>query len=372
MTASTLKLGTNAALRKLLGMTVATIGETLSSLVGREIQVHGGELQMQEPDRLVATLPRASAIARGAMDKGYAGKSFMTGIELPDAITMAGLLMMTPDDVILQRREGELEGEDVEAFQELGNVLYSGFSNALRAKVGNFELRMQDHGVVETGSDPDGILGTASLVTFGFRMKVGEFPESQGFIAIDTATAERWNKGPLEPGSGEAGESGSFGQAFAAHRADDAALEKIPLAPIRGILSAFVIQTDVFRTLRLSCRRVGLELRRHGRGEIPNPAAHRDQIVVLDVPPGEERRFDWCRRIKELSESTNVVLLIHHASRARVTQAFLSRADAILGFPCQEQQLSQKLAQLAPEASSDPEPESDSEPEATPDPKESE
>lgn len=102
--------------------------------------------------------------------------------------------------------------------------------------------------------------------------------------------------------------------------------------------------------LRRSCRRVGLELRRHGRGEIPNPAAHKNEIVLLDVPPGEDRRFDWCRRIKEISDSTKVVLLILHPSRQRVTQAFLSKADVILGFPCDEQQLSQKLASLVPDA----------------------
>lgn len=356
MTATTLKQGTDTELRSLLGTAVATIGETLSSLVGRDIEVTSGELHLQEVDAIVAGLPRTVAAARGAMDKGYAGKSLLTLIELPDAIAMAGLLMMTPDDVISERRKSkQLEGEDIEAFGELGNLLYSGFSNVLREKVDNFDLRMQDHGLVEPGKDSEGILGTGTLVTFGFRMKVGEFPESQGLIAIDTDTAERWNQGPLEASSSEVKDAGID----VAARSEDASFDNISAAPICGVLSAFVIQNDVFRTLRLSCRRVGLEIRRHGRGEIPNPAAHRNQIVLLDVPPGEERRFDWCHRIKELSESTKVVLLIHHASRARVTQAFLSRADAILGFPCDEQQLSQKLEQLKPDA--EPEPETEGE-----------
>jgi hypothetical protein len=33
-----------------------------------------------------------------------------------------------------------------------------------------------------------------------------------------------------------------------------------------------------------------------------------------------------------------------------VTQAFVSKADAILGFPCDELQLSQKLGSLVPAA----------------------
>ena len=81
-----------------------------------------------------------------------------------------------------------------------------------------------------------------------------------------------------------------------------------------------------------------------------------DRIVLIDVPPGEERRFEWCKRVKELSDTTKVALLLHHPSRQRVTQAFLSRADIILGFPCEEQQLSAKLRQVmapAPSASDD-------------------
>jgi CheY-like chemotaxis protein len=186
---------------------------------------------------------------------------------------------------------------------------------------------------------------------FGFKMKVGDYPESFGALAIDVATAEAWNKTPLEFNSGEATAApAAAGPATAGTsiKQDDDGLESIPAAPIRGTLAAFVLQPEVLKTLRRSCRRVGLDIRRHGRGEIPNPAAHRNEIVLLDVAPGEDRRFDWCRRIKELSDTTKVVLLIHHPSRQRVTQAFLSRADAILGFPCDELQLSQKLGSLVP------------------------
>ena len=119
------------------------------------------------------------------------------------------------------------------------------------------------------------------------------------------------------------------------------------------------MQSDTYRVLRRSCRRVGLELSRHGRGEIPNPAAHRKQVVVIEVPPGDDRRFDWCRRIKELSDSTSVVLLIRHPSRQRVTQAFLSKADVILGFPCEDMQLAQKLEQVIPDAPPEPPPAGD-------------
>jgi hypothetical protein len=350
MPATTLKPGTGKELRRLLALLVSSIGETLGSLVGKSLVVRPIEPEVKDVDAFLADMPRACAVARGAMDKGFAGKTFQALFEVPDAILMAGLLMMTPEDVVNQRRnKGTLEGEDAEAFGELGNVLFSGFGNVLREQVGNIDIRYQDHGVVKPGVDKDGLLGTGTLFALPFKLKVGDSPETTGALVVDQATAEQWNKGPLELGDAPAAAPAAAAPAAGAPatgRAEDEGLESIPAAPIRGTLAAFVMHPDVFRMLRRSCRRVGLELRRHGRGEIPNPAAHKNEFVLLDVPPGEDRRFDWCRRIKEMSDSTKVVLLILHPSRQRVTQAFLSKADAIMGFPCDEQQLSQKLTSL--------------------------
>ncbi len=358
MATNTLKQGSGKEIKKLFALLTGSISETLGSLVNREIVVRPTEPEVTDIETFLANLPRACAVARGAMDKGFAGKSFYALFEVPDAIAMAGLLMMTPDDVIAQRRtKGVLEGEDAEAFGELGNVLYSGLGNVLREQVGNIDSRFQDHGVVKPGVDKDGMLGSENIALFGFRMKVGDYPESTGALAIDAATAEAWNKAPLEFGGAEAAQAAQAAaqpSTSTSIRGDDDGLESIPAAPIRGTLAAFLMQPEVLRTLRRSCRRAGFELRRHGRGEIPNPAAHKNEVVVLDVPTGEDRRFDWCRRIKDISETTKVVLLIHHPSRQRVTQAFLSRADAILGFPCDEMLLAQKLGTLLPGASEPP------------------
>lgn len=350
MTAQTLKQGTGKELKRLFALLLGSISETLGSLVNKPIVVRPTEPEVRETEDYVNGIPRACAVARGALDKAFAGKTIATLLEVPDAVAMAGLLMMTPEHVIAQRRAaGVLDGEDAEAFGELGNVLYSGLGNVLRAQVGNIDVRYQDHGIVKPGVDEQNVLGTEPLYVFGFRMKVGEYPESTGALAIDRATAEAWNKAPLEIAGGEAPAAAPAKEPPAPPaRSDDEGLDSIPAAPIRGTLAAFVLQSDAFRALRRSCRRVGFELRRHGRAEIPNPAAHKNEVVLLDVPPGEERRFEWCRRIKEMSETTKVVVLIHHPSRQRVTQAFLSKADVILGFPCEELQLSQKLTALLP------------------------
>lgn len=352
MAGSALKQGTGKELKRLVAMLSGAIAETLGSLVGRELLVRPLEAEAIDAEGLLAKIERPCAVARGALDKGYAGKSLLTLFELPDAISMAGMLMMTPEHVINQRRaDGTMVGEDAEAFAELGNVLYSGFGNVLRDAVENVDVRMQDHGIVKPGLDPGGILGEGALIVVPFRLKVADNPESIGFLVLDFATAEAWNNSPIEVQGGPAAPATATPEALPTPsgtvRVEDDGLETIPAAPIRGRLAAFVTQPEVFRILRKSCRRVGLELRRHGRGEIPNPAAHRGEIVLIDVPATGERRFDWCRRVKEIAQDTKVALLLHHPSRGMVTQAFLSKADAILGFPCEEPQLSAKLLALA-------------------------
>lgn len=348
-----LKKESGAELKALFAALTGAIGEALGPLLGRPLAVRPTAMLLQEPDALAGALARPLVAARGELEGAHAGKSLLTLFDLADAIAMSGLLMMTPDDIIATKRsQGSLDGDHHEAFGELGNVLFSGFANVLRERAAT-GVRLQDHAIVAPGEDAKATLGREPLVTFGFRLKLGEYPESNGLIAVDRATAEAWNGRSLETthiDAVQAPPTENLSPSLAAMRADDEAYERIPLAPIRGTLAAFVVQPEAFRTLRFACRRVGFELRRHGRGEIPNPAAHKNEVVVLDVPPGEDRRFDWCRRIKELSETTRVVLLVHHPSRQRVTQAFLSRADAILGYPCAEPQLSQKLAQLLQDA----------------------
>lgn len=346
MATNSVKQGSGKELKQIFGQLTAAISETLGSMVAREIAVRPREPEVVDADTFVAGLPRACAVARGALDQTFAGKTLLAIVEVPDAIALAGLLMMTPDDVIAQRRsQGELEGEDAEAFGQLGSVLFSGLGNVLRERVADTDVRYQDQVIVRAGAAVDATIGSGPLVVFGFRMKVGEYPESSGALVVDLATAEAWNKEPLDLGPADPG-GPAFSAAPAGPRTDDDGLDGIPAAPIRGTLAAFVAQLEVLRTLRRSCRRVGLEVRRHGRGEIPNPAAHKHEIVLLDVPAGEDRRFDWCKRIKEICESTRVVVLIHQPSRQRVTQAFLARADVILGFPCDEMHLSQKLGAL--------------------------
>lgn len=347
MSDTVLKQATGKELRKLLARLAGAIRETVGSLIAREVVAQPGELAITDAESILAQIPKAQAGIRGALDKNFTGKFVVVMFEVADACSMAGLLMMTPDEVIEERRaRGALEGEDVEAFGEIGNVLCSGLGNVLRESVVGADVRLQSHATVQPGLDEKELLPQGPLVACRLKFKVGDQPESTATIVLDQETAEAWNCGPLadapsvpEPATGATkAESGGL-------RIEDD-LEDIPAAPIRGTLNSYLASSDCMPVLRRSCRRVGLDLRRHHRAEIPNPAAHRGEIVLLDVPPGEERRIDWCRRIKDFDKSTRVVLVLHRPSRALVAQAFLSHADVILGFPLDEPVLSQKLGGL--------------------------
>jgi hypothetical protein len=335
-------------LRELCTALVASLPETLGSLIGRELVVHAVGVELQTRAELLGSLPRNHAIVRGALDKDFAGRTLSTLFEVQDASAMSGLLMMAPAEIIDERRaKGVIEAEDAEAFGELANVLCSGFANVLRERLANIDCRLQDHGIVGPGADPRNMLPEGDLATFAFRVRIADYPESIGRIVCDRATAESWNKGPLVVGAPEAqGTATAAKPVDTAPAKDDDPPDDSPAVPVRGILNAYVATADCFLVLRRSCRRVGLELRRHGRAEIPNPAAHRNEIVLIDVPAGEEKRIDWCRRIKDFCNTTKVVLLLQMPSRARVTMAFKTQADAILGLPVEESLLSAKLAAL--------------------------
>lgn len=356
MTTTTLHLGTGKELRRLFGKLAESIRETVASLIGKSLAAQVVDVVVADATELHALLQANVAVVHGALDKDFAGKQFCTLVEVADACAMAGLLMLTPENVIEQRQKsGKLEGEDKEAFGELANVLCSGLSSALRAEVQNVDIRLQDYAVLAQGDDPSASLPQGALVACRLKSRIEGQPERSMWLVVDRATAETWNKAPLDDApqaaatqaaTGTAPDKQGQAAADASPKLGEDDLEDIPAAPVRGVLHAYSTSTDLMRVLRRACRRTGLDLRRHARAEVPNPAAHKGEVVLMDVPAGEDRRFDWCKRLKDYGSGIRVVLLLHRPSRARVTQAYLSQADVILGLPVDEPQLSQKLNSL--------------------------
>lgn len=328
-------------LRQLCTALASAAADTIGSLVGHPTEARPTELTIADAASLLDRMDRPCALVRCTLDQDPPGRWVMPMFEVADACAMAGMLLMTPDDVVAQRRTaGVLEGEDAEAFAEIGNAIGSAIGNVLREADLADGFSVLGHGIVGPHADPQGLLPGGPLVVCRLTLQLGPLPTSTAALLIDRPLAETWNQAPLVATDGAAMPRPGNGP----HQAES--LEDIPAAPLRGTLNAYLALADCLPVLRRSCRRVGLDLRRHQRTEIPNPAAHRGEIVLLDVPAGEERRFEWCRRIKDFDKTTRVVLVLHRPSRARVAQAFLSQADLILGLPLDEHVLSQKLDSL--------------------------
>jgi len=347
----TTQLGTNRKLQQLLTAIVNAMRETIQSIVDRELSVRAGRFDLVEPAHFGRSLTEFTAVVRGTLDKDFAGKTLRIAIPLKDAVTLAGLMMLTAEDVIEENRASEtLEGEDLEAFTEVGNMLCSAIDGALRQAISRpIGARVQDAVLFAPGNDKEGLLGAEPAIVLPFQVKIGAYPETTFHLLIDRETAERWNGGSLE--MDESGQpTGDEDPSDAAVKQrllpGDVPFDEIPEGEIRGKLAAYLHQPELYDVVRRSCRRVGLEVERHGRTAIPNPAAHKDQIVVMDVPPGEDRRFSWASRLKGYEANTAVVLIVQHPSKSRVLQGFLAKADAIVGWPLPEIVLSNKLTEL--------------------------
>ena len=293
------------ALKPLLDACCKAVQETLQTLVGKKIQVTPGALTATTPNEVAANLTGTMAVVRGALDKDFAGKTLHFLCEAGEATTLAGALMMTPDDVLTARRsKGGLEGEELEAFAEVANVLCSAIDAVLREHVGGqIGLLKQDHSTLAPAASDTSVLGTEPLVAIAMTIAVDKLRATNASILVDRGTAERWNGGPLKVGAGAARTAAASGStptvAATAAGADDEE-DDGPAAPIRGRLAAFLIDVATTNVLRRTCRRVGLELDKHPRGDVPNPAALKDATILIEVAPTEEKRFEWCRRIKTL------------------------------------------------------------------------
>jgi hypothetical protein len=313
------------AIRKVHAAVATAVGETLRSLLGKDVKVEAGDIVLGDAAEHRAGFTGQTVVVRCDLQKDYAGKTLRIAFEA------------------------------AEASSDLGQALCSAVEGALVAVLGEtIGLAPREQAVVKGGQDKDGVLGTDPLVALCFTLMVAAGPpaSASASVLVDPASAEAWNGEALEwveAGGKDAqavlGEPGS-GTCAPAKNLGVEELEAIPLAPIRGKLSAFLIDNDSLFAVRKSCRRVGFELDRRARTDIPNPAAHKDHVVVIEVPANEERRFDWSKRLKAYNESIRVVLLLHHPTRQRVLLGFMAKADALIGVPVQEELLSKKLESL--------------------------
>lgn len=329
---STASKTSGQSLDRLVHAIVDAFAESLTGFVDHR-QVHGGALRRWQRSALTKAFNSTRAVLKVSLGKGLGNATATVLFSAADAATIAGIRrLVTPGQIDSARARSTLDDVDLEALAELGSALCTALAPAVRDLTEQAaEVSFHSHGTLAPDEDPHATLGSSELAGMEFTLQLGTYPESRGAVVFDLATAELLNGGPLAGGEDE----------------------EIPQAPIVGRLAAFLADQSLLAEVRRSCRRTGLELQRYGRRDIPNPAAHRGDIVVLDVPADDDRRFDWCQRLKSYDASIRVVLLLHYPSRARVLRSFRARADAILGCPTSEAALSPKLQELL-ETTGDP------------------
>lgn len=346
----TVSKGDNQTLKATLAGCAAAIGDCLRSLINRPLQVRVQAVGEVAPATFLGRMRTQAALVRGTLD-GQVKEPVRIVMEAGEAATLVAYTTMVADEIVQQKRAiGRLEGDDLDAFAAVANVVCAALDAVVRERLGaDASVGLQDHGVLEPGLTASPLLGNQPLVEVSLTLAIERLTPTTAYLLVSHATAERWNRGPID--LADLREHDDIDQ-------DD----DIPAAPLRGRLAAYLVDNLAIATLRRSCRRIGLELTRHSRNEVPNPAAHRDDIVLLEVVPGEERRFEWLKRIKAHRSSIRVVVLLRVPSRGHVLQGLRAGGDVIIGHPFTERQLSQKLGTLLDPL---PEPAPPAEPEPT-------
>lgn len=345
MTKTAVKQRRDHALTDLVTKLLSAIGESLGTLVNRNLQLSPGcEMQLAPAHVWSSSQETSMTAIRAALEGGPEDGHCILALETRDAITLAGCLMMTPEEVIKEQRiGGVLDKDQSEAINEVGNVVFSGTGPVLREVLGpEHGLQVKDHAAMPPREDPQGILGAGDIVVYDFAIKIGDYPEAKAFLIFDAECASHLN--------------GGQGVAVAEIDATEEDEADIPQAPVRGKLATFITSPEAAEVVRRCGRRVGLEIEHHANTDIPNPAAHRDGIVLIEIPIGEDRRFVWANRLKTQTDSATVVLLVHEPSRSRVVKGFMTQADVIVAWPSTEKQLSEKVGALLGDVSDEDKP----------------
>ncbi len=287
------------------------VAESIHATTGSEATLEGGQLTTHKGPDVLRALGDEFAVARGSLQGGFAGR---------------GVAVI-------------LGGAEPEKLEELGTAACSAIQKRLEATTGtNIGPGFESSGVIKDGQDPNGLIGDGIYALFRATLK-HDGAEKDLALAVDRGSAEAWAAGESEP------RKTVSAAAFS---------EMLANVPTRGTIACYLSDSEPYELVRRACRRLGLDLDNRPEAEVPNPAAYRGKLVLIDVPIRGERRFDWCKRLKEYDAACKVALVVREPSRQRVVQGFLSKADVIVGWPLEEDEL---MSRLEPMMADLPEPE---------------
>ncbi len=319
----------DSRLTDLMAAALKAIEESIRSLVDKDVTFTADRPNLINEEGLGDLLGGRWARLHGEFDKDFEGTVHIL-FEWKTALTFSGFIRMNPEEVVASTRDlGEWKNEDDEAFGEVGNILFSALDEALRGGLDK-KINIRSSGMEKYEEGVSGFLGEDPHIGYPFRVKIADFPEEPGYIFMPLDTAEAMN-----------------GQPIRFHGEDDDLedLEDIEEAPIRGEMSIYAQEPAVLKALRKCCRRIGLVFDRRPKGEVPNPAAHEGKVVFLELGPGQEKRLEWCLRLKESGRNITVAILLLEPTKRGVVLAFKAMADVILGWPTKERSISGKLAE---------------------------
>lgn len=331
----TLRRTSDRQLERLLAAVADAMADTLQSLVDRPLTVHHGSAVLCRGE----TPGIGTVVVRGRLEREGEGHFIWFRFSAVQAVTIASLMMMSTDDVVLARRDaGRLGETESDAFTEVGNVLCSGVDSLLGDRLGG-AIGVRFDGIETPGDGDPSSTESRPTIAYRFRLGVSSYPADETAIVVDVETADR-----IANVTGRLPTSDADDDTADASKAIDTADDSG--GGTRGELDCFLSDPAVLEVVRRSCRAAGLRMQRHGVAEAPNPAAHKTGIVLLDVPLGQDRRFDWCRRLRQASADVRVILLVHYPSRERVLLGLMAKADVILGWPVEESVLAERLDSL--------------------------
>ena len=299
-----------------------------------ELTKHRIELSLQRPqltnserfDRLCGA--GGVVLFSGSLNGEYeGGVHFVT--PLRSAIPLAGFLAKQEDEAIDAKRSDEQWTPAEEAtIRPAAECIFTTLNDALKTSVPDevgcsFEGLSSHASAAELGDEE---LGSDAFFAYPIFVTVDPFGPLTAFLLLPHVACDKLNDKPL-----------AFGD-------DEDYEEDFEPAPITGTLCAYVSDVKALRKIRTSCLRVGLKLERRPKAEVPNPAVYSDQYVLIEIPPDQDRRFDWCRRLKEACPDVHVLVLLSRPTKLRVAKAYKANADAILPSPPSERALSQRLS----------------------------
>ncbi len=306
---------------------LASMEENLVALVERPVSLKAREGGIASSAEFRDSLQETWPVLVGQLSKEYEGHiSFL--VNLPDAATLACLLRMVASEMVKERREQkEYDDEDREAFGEVGNILFSVVDEILRKNLPKaVSFRLVKTTELEPGKEDEDVFPGGEIYALGIEIKVGDFPEGEGFLLLPASFAEELNGAPLS-GEEEGGEKEK---------------EALP-ERLEGNLVVFGVTGALGKLARDAGEKVGLQVDVRPPGEVPNPATLKDCIVLLEIPDEEEKYLQWCRRLKKAEPGVPILAALGWPTKRNVLLAFKAGADQILGLPCKADDLLRKV-----------------------------